>query len=485
MKKRLLALLLALCCLPAGALAEAPYAGYIYNAWAESVPAPINYLPESARDGMALCGKNFKNPDDVYVSPAGNVYVSDTGNDRVVVLSADLTHLRTVEEIALPDGGSMPLKAPAGIFVDEAENLFIALPKEGRVVMLDESGLLQAEYVRPDSDLLDDNVIFSPTAVLCNRLGTVFVLVDGLYLGALCYQKDGRFLGFYGSNEVVATVALLTDRLWKSLLSQEQASKMTRYVPVQFSGFDLDKDQFIYTCTNELGSTWGEIKKLNSLGDNVLVPYTANVASATNDWGDLERALYMGQSVDSKFVDIAVRDDGMIFALDRNQGRIFEYDGEGRLLGVFGASGSQLGAFTSVQAVDTLGGDVLVLDGVTGMLTRFVPTAYGALIEGAVALYNDGRYQEAMEKWQQVLEHNVNCELAYVAIGKALYEQGEYREAMDCFQKGYDRVSYSRAYQEYRVEIARQYAPPVLTAAAALLLAGLVIRRIVKRRKQA
>ena len=42
---------------------------------------------------------------------------------------------------------------------------------------------------------------------------------------------------------------MLISRFWKSLFSQEQKDKMARYVPIQYSNFDLDSEGFIYTCT--------------------------------------------------------------------------------------------------------------------------------------------------------------------------------------------------------------------------------------------
>lgn len=484
MKKRWLCCLLLLClCIQSVAQAAIPYDGYVYDAWGNSVPAPVNYVPVRAVSGLELTGTALKNPADVFVSAEGLVYLSDRGNNRILILGSDLSLLTVMDTIILEDGTTEPLSGPAGLFVDENGQIYVCQPDEGRVALLDRDGRLIRSFTRPESNLMGDGIVYAPSSVLVNTLGTVFVLVDGLYLGAVLYDRDARFLGFYGANEVNVTGALLADRLWKSLLTQEQAQKMTRYVPVQFSGFDIDEDQFIYTCTNQTYSTYGEISKLNALGDDVLVPYTANLASSTGDYGDLERAMYMGQMIDTRFIDLCVTEDGLIFALDRSQCRIFEYDREGRLLGIFGAQGSQLGAFKSVQAIDTLGSQVLVLDPTAGLLTAFEPSEYGALMEQAVSLYNDGLYAQARLVWEEVLARNVNCELAWVAIGKALYEEEDYAQAMVCFERGYDRVNYSRAFKEYRMQTARVYLPYGLTALAVGIVVLNLWRKWRKRRR--
>ena len=170
----------------------------------------------------------------------------------------------------------------------------------------------------------------------------------------------------------------------------------------------------------------------------------------------------------------------MIFGLDAARGRVFEYDQEGRLLNIFGSSGYQAGSFQTPCAIEGYDGKVYVLDSTKNTLTVFEPTTYGALIEEATQLYNDGRYQEARTIWKQVLEYNVNCELAYTGIGKALYESGEYQEAMVYLELGYDREAYSQAFSDYRMEVLRKYAPYVLTGTLVLILVIWIWRRIAR-----
>lgn len=481
MLKRMLILLLALCTCILPALAEAAYPGYNYDAWGNSVPAPQSYLP-AASVTLNETGTALKNPTDVFVWQEELVYISDSGNNRIVVLDADF---RLVKEIAAftDDSGETKLANPAGVFVDAEGLLYICLPDEGRVVVLDGENRLVRQYGRPESDLLEETAVYKPHKVIANQLGTVFVLPQGLYLGAVMYDSRGNFLGFYGANNVVVTVDVLMDYMWKQLLTQEQVNSMARYVPVQYASFDIDANNFIYTCTNESSSTYNEISKLNSLGDNVLISHTRNVVGQTGNYGDLEQAVYMGQWQDTRFIDLAIHDNEILYALDRTRGRVFVYDQESHLLGVFGGSGDQVGTFDYPIALDTLGQQVLVLDHEKNSLTVFERTAYGELVENAVLLYMDGLYQEARELWEQVSLQNVNCELAYTGIGKALYEEGQYKEAMHYFKLGHDREGYSRAFDEYRMDVARGVFPVVCTALAALWL-SLTIRSKLRRRKE-
>lgn len=459
------------------ASAALPYQGYNYNAWNQAVPAPVGYEPVAAYGGMDIGGQLLKSPSAMCITDDGTVYLADTGNNRIVVCDTSFKQIRVISDIQLKTG-TEPLSAPSGLFVDGSGQLFVAQPDKQRVVMLDKDGKLLATFERPDTDLIPANIEFKPTKVLVNKLGTVFVLVNGLYLGAITYDTQGKFLGFYGANKVEITLELLGDYLWKKLLTQQQINKMQRYVPIQYSGFDIDEDNFIYTCTSTTSTSRDEVKKLNALGNNVLIQDTRNIPSSTGDYGDIEKGWFMGKLSDTQLTDICVNGDGLIFGLDLTRGRIFEYDQGSQLLNIFGASGSQLGSFKKPVALDDYQNRLYVLDQDKGTVTEFAPTEYGAMVEKAVLLHNDGRYAEAKTVWESVLRLNVNCEPAYAGIGKALYEEGRYKEAIPYFEYGYDREGYSRAYREYRIQWVRTYIPFALTALLALIAVWILWKRI-------
>lgn len=479
--------LLCACCIWAGAMgarADMPYRGYIYDAWGNSVAAPLSYEVEAVYSGFDLGGQAFKNAYDLYVSPRSQVYISDSGNKRVIVCDEKMQPLHIVTHYFNAEGKEIALTTPKGLFVDGEENLYIALPEEEKVIKISPELQLISEFGRPESELLEKNTRFTVSKVVANEMGTVFVLVSGLYMGAVVYNVKGEFLGFYGAEDVVVTVQLLADRMWKKILSQEQSDRLARYVPTEFTSFDVDTDNFIYTTSSKANTTKNEISKLNSLGNDVLIRTPMNVAAHTGDYGDLERGRYQGKIVDNQFMDVAVREDGIIFAMDKSQGRIFEYDQESRLLSVFGMNAYQEGGFQGLKAIDTMGSKVLALDETKGTITVFRPTAYGKTVEEAILLYNDGRYQEARSIWEKVLEMNGNCTYAYAGIGKALYEEGDYEKALEYFRYAWDRESYSRAYKEYRVEQVTKYLPYVLYSLLAFIPCLIIGKRLMKRRKK-
>ena len=83
-----------------GVLAEddLPYDTYAYDYWEDVVHTPAAYEPAGAVSGKDLLYEGesigaFVNPQDLCKSPEGNIYVADTGNHRIVVLSPDMSEV--------------------------------------------------------------------------------------------------------------------------------------------------------------------------------------------------------------------------------------------------------------------------------------------------------------------------------------------------------------------------------------------------------
>ncbi len=474
------ALLLALLCMPIASIsAQSPYRSYTYNAWAQSVPAPCGYLPEKSYSGTDLGVGPFSKPQDLFVDGKGDAYVLDSGNGRIVILDPQF-HARKIISAFTFDGEPVGVNEPKGIFVDDQGLIYVADTGNGRVLVMDDRGIVRRIVGKPVSDVLPSGFSYSPQKVVVDSTGTMYVLAFGVFQGLVSFDGDGRFTGFYGSNRVQVTISLLADRIWKRILSREQRSKMLRYVPVEYSGIDLSSDDFVYTSTKS--TYFDQLKKLNPMGVNVLVP--RSTSSTARRFGDLESNVFKSAQITTNFVDVHVDGDGIISGLDGERGRVFQYDQDCDLLFAFGGIGDQVGTFRQPVAVESWGGRVLVLDTEKAGITTFALTDFGASVLQAVRLYGDGRYEEAVGPWTEVLKRDGNYELAYIGIGKALMKTGSYREAMRQFRLGYDRKGYSEAFAEYRNQLLRTrfsfFALPLIAVA---LAAWVLIRR--RRRRAA
>lgn len=457
------------------AAAFTPYESYNYNAWGESVPMPATYEVEQVADGTAIGAGELKAPADLFAA-GENVYILDAGNGRVLVTDTQLRLQRTLEN---PDfvGG-------AGLFVDGQGALYVANKDAGKIIRTDKDGKTLSAFGKPVGEEIPDSLDFKPVKVAAGLEDSLYIVCEGSSQGIMETDYQGNSLGFYGSNRVEASQI---DLFWRRLFSKEQRENTKNIVPIEYASLDIDGAGFVYAVTAESKNSQYEIKKLDPKGMNILRVRAAEdmvpgVKLNMGDYGDLEVSYERGQKTDTRFVDIKADDDGFLYALDGQRGRVFQYDNDSNLLCVFGDMGEQTGTFRRPVSVESLGDRVLVLDSEKGNVTVFRPTTLGGTIRQAVSLYNRGLYEQSKEVWLRVNRMSTNYELAYTGLGKALYNEGDFAGAMKYYKLAYDKRGYDDAYTEYRKEFIRGHFGWLLLAlAAGIALLAVGVRQIRKR----
>jgi len=106
--------------------------------------------PGFTADGVAATAASLFNPVSVAIDPAGNLYISDTGNNRIrkVSTSGIISTVAGNGVNAFPQSGRQatqtPISEPRGVAVDRSGNLFIGTSgiASGGLVKVSASGLL-------------------------------------------------------------------------------------------------------------------------------------------------------------------------------------------------------------------------------------------------------------------------------------------------------------------------------------------------------
>ena len=454
----LLALLAVLTLIPSRASAEAAYPSYTYNGNGQPVPTAVPYEATIVLNTDSLGIGPLDGPTDLYVTDEGEIFVLDAGNDRVVVLRKDFQ----ADRVIIPtddEGEPLDFKSPSGISVCADGTILLCDRKGKAVYILDAEGKQLRKVEKPDSSILPKNFQFQPVKAEMDSGGILYVVSSGSYSGALQFDVDGSFMGFYGSEEVDLTLKVLLDHFWKNFLSDEAAEGVSRTVPVEFISFCIDKKDFIFTIRkgNEVNS--GQVRKLNAKGDNVL--------DDTKVFGD--------RTDSALLADLVVDDEGFITIIDSGTGRVMQYDPDGELLYAFAGKGSQAGTFSTPAAVESIDDSLLVLDKDRGLITLFTPTEFAKNVRLGTLLYRDGRYKEAMEPWQAVLTRDNNYALANIGMGKIYEGLGDYPAAMDYYEKGDVKNFYSDAFEKNRADLLRENFALVMLAVLAVIAVPMVL----------
>lgn len=452
---------------------ELPYDTYNYNYREYIVLTPAAYVPNGSVTGQSAGTTNFSEPQDFCVASDGLIYVADTKNNRIVVLSRDMKETIRVIEGFQRDGSEDTFNQPYGVCVSENGQLYVADSMNKRIVVMTPEGEFIKIIDNPQSEILEDDFDFVPIKVTVDYADRVYVISRNAFEGILVFESDGNFTGYFGTIEVKIT---LWEKFWRKIATKEERSKQQLYIPTEFTGMDVDSGGFIY-ATNIDSDGVQAVRRLNPQGKDVI-----QKGENENVGGDLQVGTYGDYSGASEITDVVYRGKGIYSLLDRKRGRVFTYDKEGNLLYIFGGLGSQEGTFTTPVAIEEVDGQLLVLDAYYGAIMKFNATEYGSLINEAIGLRYDGDETKAIPIWQKVLQLDENNELANTGIGKAYLTAGENSKAMKYLELGMNRKYYSIAWKRHRNEILTENMNLIMTVLVVLIILLFVYKKYFKER---
>lgn len=464
-----LAIILMLLCIPVDTSAL-PYDSYNYDYWENIVYTPAPYVPDGSISAVSLgLDRNFSNPQDICVAPNGDLYIADTGNNRVIIVSGEDHQVKRVITTFDNNGTVDSFSSPVGVCVSQKEQLYVADRENKRIVVLDESDRVVRIVENPQSDVLGSDFVFKPLKITVDYADRVYCIAQNMFQGIMVFETDGNFSGFFGTIDVKLS---LWEKFWKKVSTKEERSNQTLYIATEFTGIDIDEDGFVYATNIDSTGEQG-VRRLNPRGEDVI-----KKGKNGNVGGDIWVSSQGSYSGVSQITDVVYRGHGIYSLLDRKRGRVFTYDHEGNLLYIFGGLGTQEGTFNTPTAIEQWEGGLLVLDANRGEIYKFSPTEYGSLINEAVALRHDGDESQAVDLWARVLELDENNELANSGIGKAYLSAGDNKMAMKYLKIGMNRDYYSIAFKRYRSELLRTYLAPALTGIVVLLAAIWILRKV-------
>jgi hypothetical protein len=116
---------------------------------------------------------SFSRPFGVVADPAGNVYVADTGNNRIQKFSGNGTFITDLGKYGINSGN---FKSPSSVTVDSAGNVYVADTGNNRIQKFSENGTFITKWGKYGSN--DQNFRF-PSGVMVQSSGYAFVADTG------------------------------------------------------------------------------------------------------------------------------------------------------------------------------------------------------------------------------------------------------------------------------------------------------------------
>lgn len=457
--------------------------GYTYNFdyWGDVQYSPDAYDVAGVFTSVEMgLDKKLNMPSGMFVYE-NNVYICDTGNNRIIELervATDKFELNRVIESFQGGSGPNTFAGPTDIAVTEDGYMYICDKNNERVLKLDMNLNYVMEFTKPTDPNFDQELSFLPHKLIVDTAGRVYCIATNVNKGLIKFENDGEFSGFVGATKVTYD---WWEYIWKRFATRAQKEQMESFVPTEYDNIYVDHEGFIYAVTTNVSKAdldsgaADPIRRLNLLGNDILIRNGEWYVIGDIHWG--EGAGFEGPSL---MTDITAFDNDVYVALDRVRGRLFSYDDQGRMLWAFGGNGNMDGYFRMPVAIDHMGRDIIVLDSQDNSITVFTPTEFGNLVYDAIEQFQEGEYEASGETWQEVLRLNGNYDLAYIGIGRSLLRQERYHEAMEYFELKYDDVNYSKAFKQYRKEWVAEHIGLIILGLFLVLCVPLMIGRIKK-----
>ncbi|MFA5526272.1 MAG: hypothetical protein WC992_05545 [Acholeplasmataceae bacterium] len=425
-------------------IAYSPFITRSPNRFGELVATQDAYEP--IFDIRSYNGQTLSAPQDLFVDQDDYLYVVDTGNKKVIIFDEMYQFITSFGEDIL-------LK-PTGIYVRD-DMIYIAdygIPEDissGRlhIYQFDKSTQTVTHnnsFSRPSSPVLEINqFIYRPQKIAVDQNHTMYVVSEGSYNGVMMINQENRFLSFFAPNRVQGT---LLDRVLQVLYGNNEDAQITKKIPPAPTNVYLKNTGYVYTVTQTTieGTRGDTLKKVNNGGLNFFPEDMLTAPDfAAASMGTVEN----------------------IYAITRS-GFIYEYDREGNLLFVFGGPSQGLdrvGLFRNVSSVAVNSrNEVIVLDDVNNNIHFLKPTGFADVVHEALYLYNQGKYVESQELWEEVLRYNALFDLAHEGIGRSYLLQGKFELALEKFEIAQSKETYSLAFWEVRNVWLQSYAGPIM-----------------------
>lgn len=382
--------------------------------------------------GVCLTDAGLTAPTDLFCY-GEYLYVSDSGNARVIRYHLPTGQMDVIGEGILTD--------PRGLFVDSDGSVYVADAGVPAVFHFALDGTVLLRIDKPDNYLFSQQSVFVPTNVVVTKQNNIFVSGEGAHEGLMQFDKNGEFQGYFAANSRKLT---MLERIQELIFTDAQNEQLMSRKARPIQNIDIAPNDLIYSVTQDGGQSFAwsaaeektenRVKLHNLAGTNVLAPNKM----IDDEWN---------------FVDVAYGMYDCVYTLTYT-GIINEYDSTGNLVFSFGGrsvSGNMNGTMTYAAALDVdEQGVVYVLDREQGLVQMFYPNELAAATHQAIYYLDQGNYEESEELWLYLLKLNGMSRLAHLGYGKTLFYQQRYQEALTHFKIANEKELYSECFWELR-----------------------------------
>ena len=149
-------------CVAMAVSAGSAYQTYTYSIGGYALYSPDAYVADAniiTSDKMGLEVPLSQNVSDLITDDKDNIYIADTGNNRIVCLDRYYVEKFIISSFVNDKGVADKLSAPQGLFVTE-DRIWVCDTGKQRIVVFDRNGEFIKIIEAPKSNLFGDNALY-------------------------------------------------------------------------------------------------------------------------------------------------------------------------------------------------------------------------------------------------------------------------------------------------------------------------------------
>lgn len=490
------------------AFAVTPYDTYTYSIDGEVLKSPDAYVT----DGVApidsnsigldnLGGVKLNNPTDIESDMNGNIYITDNGNNRIVVLNRYYEWQATIDTFVNGDGVEDTFNGPTSTFAvtdGDFKGLYVCDKLNKRIIRFSiDDYSYEHTYKEPQINFADDKGVYTPVSCVVDKHGRMYVASDGTTEGIIVLTAEGEFINFIGAPKVSVSALQAVLQTVNPFSKKEFTNVPSTYTNLELDNtygdfvygtvkiLADDEDEQMAQITSKLAD-YSPVKLLNAGGVDIM--QRTGFFSPAGEVAVTDKVVKTSLNKDapsgvSTVLDVTSGPDGVWSVIDNKRSKVYTYDRSGNLLYIFGDKGEQFGQITKAQAItyqtyeieedvfnangEIIGTEmvpvtkIIVLDITSVSFTVYRQTEYAEVLSTAIRLQNNGEFDEAKGAWEEVLARNNNFDTAYVEMGKVLYRNAktdaELKQALEYFQNAYDTENYATVFKSIRANVMEKW----------------------------
>ena len=167
---------------------------YQYDENNHSIPGPVAYDATNRIYGTDLGVGALDEPSDLFVDENNNIYIADSGNNRILIFNDNWKLLREIKEISSPDAINK-LSGPEGVFAREGI-VYICDTKNSRVVAINGDNKVVRLIKGEGLVSVNEHFVFKPEKLVVDSNDNILVSSSVIYQGIMRFDPNDEFKSF-------------------------------------------------------------------------------------------------------------------------------------------------------------------------------------------------------------------------------------------------------------------------------------------------